>query len=153
MHWLNEECLEHARTFCFECRRALSIPHSVSQLASMRDYYINFHIQERNQGNYLVRCSAVSSGNGRSREAVKAPSGRPPNNGPQPVPEEPLPPGWEMRFDQYGRRYYVDHNTRSTTWERPQPLVRFFGGYPGKTDWSWRLRDVTSSFWKKKCSP
>jgi len=39
-----------------------------------------------------------------------------------PAPEEPLPPGWEMRFDQYGRRYYVDHNTRSTTWERPQPL-------------------------------
>ena len=36
--------------------------------------------------------------------------------------EEPLPPGWEMRYDQYGRRYYVDHNTRSTTWERPQPL-------------------------------
>lgn len=27
-----------------------------------------------------------------------------------------------MRCDQYGRRYYVDHNTRSTTWERPQPL-------------------------------
>lgn len=25
---------------------------------------------------------------------------------------EPLPPGWEMRFDTYGRRYYVDHNTR-----------------------------------------
>lgn len=22
----------------------------------------------------------------------------------------------------YGRRYYVDHNTRSTSWERPQPL-------------------------------
>jgi len=37
-------------------------------------------------------------------------------------PEEPLPPGWEMRFDSYGRKYYVDHNTRSTTWERPQPL-------------------------------
>ncbi|KAL1491124.1 hypothetical protein ABEB36_011767 [Hypothenemus hampei] len=36
--------------------------------------------------------------------------------------DEPLPPGWEMRFDTYGRRYYVDHNTRSTSWERPQPL-------------------------------
>lgn len=35
---------------------------------------------------------------------------------------EPLPPGWEMRYDTYGRRYYVDHNTRSTSWERPQPL-------------------------------
>lgn len=36
--------------------------------------------------------------------------------------EDPLPPGWEMRYDTYGRRYYVDHNTRSTSWERPQPL-------------------------------
>lgn len=36
--------------------------------------------------------------------------------------EEPLPPGWEMRYDIYGRRYYVDHKTRSTSWERPQPL-------------------------------
>ncbi|GFG36145.1 hypothetical protein Cfor_02401 [Coptotermes formosanus] len=29
---------------------------------------------------------------------------------------------WEMRYDMFGRRYYVDHNTRSTSWERPQPL-------------------------------
>lgn len=29
---------------------------------------------------------------------------------------------WEMRVDVYGRKYYVDHNTRSTSWERPQPL-------------------------------
>ncbi|KAH0552405.1 E3 ubiquitin-protein ligase Su(dx) [Cotesia glomerata] len=36
--------------------------------------------------------------------------------------EEPLPLGWDMRYDVYGRRYYVDHNTRSTSWERPQPL-------------------------------
>ncbi|XP_055639168.1 E3 ubiquitin-protein ligase Su(dx) [Toxorhynchites rutilus septentrionalis] len=35
---------------------------------------------------------------------------------------EPLPAGWEMRVDKYGRRYYVDHNTRSTYWEKPQPL-------------------------------
>lgn len=36
--------------------------------------------------------------------------------------DEPLPAGWEMRVDKYGRRYYVDHNTRSTYWEKPQPL-------------------------------
>uniref|UniRef100_A0AAY4A370 E3 ubiquitin-protein ligase n=1 Tax=Denticeps clupeoides TaxID=299321 RepID=A0AAY4A370_9TELE len=29
---------------------------------------------------------------------------------------------WEQRKDQHGRTYYVDHNTRTTTWERPQPL-------------------------------
>ncbi|EEB09397.1 HECT-type ubiquitin-protein ligase E3 Pub1 [Schizosaccharomyces japonicus yFS275] len=30
-----------------------------------------------------------------------------------------LPPGWERRTDSLGRTYYVDHNTRSTTWTRP----------------------------------
>lgn len=40
----------------------------------------------------------------------------------RPAAEEPLPAGWEMRVDVYGRKYYVDHNTRSTSWERPQPL-------------------------------
>ncbi|TFY79299.1 hypothetical protein EWM64_g4713 [Hericium alpestre] len=31
----------------------------------------------------------------------------------------PLPAGWERRIDPLGRTYYVDHNTRSTTWNRP----------------------------------
>ncbi|KIY45606.1 HECT-domain-containing protein [Fistulina hepatica ATCC 64428] len=33
----------------------------------------------------------------------------------------PLPSGWERRVDPQGRTYYVDHNTRTTTWHRPQP--------------------------------
>ncbi|KAF7288526.1 E3 ubiquitin-protein ligase [Mycena chlorophos] len=32
----------------------------------------------------------------------------------------PLPAGWERRIDPQNRTYYVDHNTRSTTWHRPQ---------------------------------
>ncbi|KAF8940668.1 hypothetical protein BGZ47_007669 [Haplosporangium gracile] len=31
----------------------------------------------------------------------------------------PLPPNWERRVDQLGRTYYVDHNSRQTTWTRP----------------------------------
>ncbi|KAJ3194084.1 hypothetical protein HK101_003549 [Irineochytrium annulatum] len=31
----------------------------------------------------------------------------------------PLPSGWERRVDHLGRTYYVDHNTRTTTWVRP----------------------------------
>lgn len=27
--------------------------------------------------------------------------------------DEQLPAGWEIRYDPFGRRYYVDHNTRS----------------------------------------
>lgn len=30
-----------------------------------------------------------------------------------------LPTGWERREDNLGRTYYVDHNTRTTTWQRP----------------------------------
>ncbi|KAF8136296.1 hypothetical protein EV363DRAFT_1319230 [Boletus edulis] len=32
-----------------------------------------------------------------------------------------LPRGWERRIDPLGRTYYVDHNTRTTTWNRPSP--------------------------------
>jgi len=53
---------------------------------------------------------------------VGAPSGPAPAPTPNQIQDEPLPPGWEMRYDPFGRRYYVDHNNRSTTWERPQPL-------------------------------
>lgn len=38
------------------------------------------------------------------------------------VSPSPLPVGWEIRLDRMGRVYYVDHNTKSTTWERPEPL-------------------------------
>ncbi|KAF8895481.1 hypothetical protein BD779DRAFT_1499760 [Infundibulicybe gibba] len=31
----------------------------------------------------------------------------------------PLPANWERRIDAQGRTYYVDHNTRATTWHRP----------------------------------
>ncbi|KAJ3075434.1 hypothetical protein HDU98_008172 [Podochytrium sp. JEL0797] len=31
----------------------------------------------------------------------------------------PLPAGWERRTDHLGRTYYVDHNSRQTTWQRP----------------------------------
>lgn len=39
-----------------------------------------------------------------------------------PPAQTPLPAGWEMRLDRMGRVYYVDHNTKTTTWERPEPL-------------------------------
>ncbi|KAK7732802.1 hypothetical protein SLS57_000745 [Botryosphaeria dothidea] len=34
-----------------------------------------------------------------------------------------LPAGWERREDHLGRTYYVDHNTRQTTWIRPAANV------------------------------
>lgn len=36
-----------------------------------------------------------------------------------PEPEEPLPPAWEARMDSHGRIFYIDHTTRTTSWQRP----------------------------------
>lgn len=32
---------------------------------------------------------------------------------------------WERRVDHLGRPYYVDHNTRTTTWKRPSYVSRY----------------------------
>lgn len=76
--------------------------------------------------------SSESTATGSSTEApLGAPASQPPG-GPAAMPSnEPLPAGWEMRTDQLGRAYYVDHNTKTTTWERPQPLPR---GWERRTD-------------------
>lgn len=29
---------------------------------------------------------------------------------------------WEVRVDKYNRPYYIDHNTKTTTWKRPDQL-------------------------------
>lgn len=37
---------------------------------------------------------------------------------------------WERRLDSHGRVYYVDHNTRSTTWQPPtQTLLHTMQNY------------------------
>ncbi|KAL8992942.1 MAG: hypothetical protein Q9169_006724 [Polycauliona sp. 2 TL-2023] len=38
-----------------------------------------------------------------------------------PEPKYTLPPGWEERECIKGKPYFVDHNTRTTTWVRPIP--------------------------------
>ena len=36
------------------------------------------------------------------------------------APNATLPPGWEERLDTTsGKMYYIDHNTKTTSWERP----------------------------------
>uniref|UniRef100_A0A8C3CPU6 HECT-type E3 ubiquitin transferase n=1 Tax=Cairina moschata TaxID=8855 RepID=A0A8C3CPU6_CAIMO len=37
----------------------------------------------------------------------------------------PLPSGWEERQDEKGRSYYIDHNSRTTTWIKPVVQVLF----------------------------
>lgn len=34
-----------------------------------------------------------------------------------------LPPGWESKVTSQGRKYYINHNTRTTHWEPPKSLL------------------------------
>uniref|UniRef100_A0A8D2LSJ4 E3 ubiquitin-protein ligase n=1 Tax=Varanus komodoensis TaxID=61221 RepID=A0A8D2LSJ4_VARKO len=36
-----------------------------------------------------------------------------------------LPPGWEVKKDEKGRLYYIDHNSQTTTWKKPFVPVIF----------------------------
>lgn len=36
---------------------------------------------------------------------------------------DPLPSGWEVKFTAKGRPYFIDHNTRKTTFDRPPPVT------------------------------
>ncbi|NXQ20226.1 WWP1 ligase, partial [Peucedramus taeniatus] len=65
---------------------------------------------------------AADAAKPRESSSTASASAEPVRQQPGSVSTEPLPPGWEQRKDPHGRTYYVDHNTRTTTWERPQPL-------------------------------
>ena len=41
------------------------------------------------------------------------------NESPEMNHELPLPPGWSVGFTLRGRRYYIDHNTKTTHWSHP----------------------------------
>ncbi|KAI8353359.1 hypothetical protein BD560DRAFT_456112 [Blakeslea trispora] len=40
----------------------------------------------------------------------------------------PLPPGWEERRTPTGQLYFIDHNTKATTWDDPRN--QGYGAYP-----------------------
>jgi len=42
-----------------------------------------------------------------------------PSSPPPMYPIPPLPEGWEEKTDAKGRTFYIDHNTRTTHWDRP----------------------------------
>lgn len=62
--------------------------------------------------------ATVASADGASQQP-NGPSGRGSNLSSFEDGQGRLPAGWERREDNLGRTYYVDHNTRTTTWTRP----------------------------------
>ncbi|XP_034429013.1 NEDD4-like E3 ubiquitin-protein ligase WWP1 isoform X3 [Hippoglossus hippoglossus] len=69
-----------------------------------------------------ANASGAGGGSTSSSATVTTDGAKPRQQAPNAGAPDPLPPGWEQRKDPHGRTYYVDHNTRTTTWERPQPL-------------------------------
>ena len=70
-----------------------------------------------------VNQNAGSAGNGSSSGTAMHTGATSPGSG-------ELPPGWEQRWTPEGRPYFVDHNTRTTTWVDPrrQQYIRMYGG-------------------------
>jgi hypothetical protein len=60
---------------------------------------------------------------------------------------EQLPPGWEAKFDTVNKRvFFVDHNTKTTTWERPKwsPAAAGDGGQPIELSAAWHAISSTT---------
>lgn len=66
-----------------------------------------------------ARASATALNGTASQSQSNGPSGRPGGFSSFEDSQGRLPAGWERREDNLGRTYYVDHNTRTTTWTRP----------------------------------
>ncbi|KAF4576917.1 hypothetical protein EYR36_004901 [Pleurotus pulmonarius] len=47
--------------------------------------------------------------------------------------DDPMPPGFERRLDPHGRPYYVDHNTRTTSWRSPNATTTYHQSPPLST--------------------
>ncbi|KAK4048797.1 hypothetical protein OIV83_004563 [Microbotryomycetes sp. JL201] len=72
-------------------------------------------LETRPSANRSVSASSTTSASRRARETASASNFE--------VSDEalgPLPAGWELRHTANGKRYYVDHNTKTTTWEDPR---------------------------------
>ncbi|XP_027004982.2 NEDD4-like E3 ubiquitin-protein ligase WWP1 isoform X1 [Tachysurus fulvidraco] len=73
-------------------------------------------------GGAAAASSSSSAADAASGTSTVTDAAKPRQQQPNVSTSDPLPSGWEQRKDPHGRTYYVDHNTRTTTWERPQPL-------------------------------
>uniref|UniRef100_A0A8C9SK76 E3 ubiquitin-protein ligase n=1 Tax=Scleropages formosus TaxID=113540 RepID=A0A8C9SK76_SCLFO len=90
-----------------------------------RTYYVNHN----NRSTTWTRPILQGANNIPARRAVKDTLSNP--QSPQPSPysspksqhkgtQSFLPPGWEMRIAPNGRPFFIDHNSRTTTWEDPR---------------------------------
>ncbi|PFH59572.1 hypothetical protein XA68_12140 [Ophiocordyceps unilateralis] len=79
--------------------------------------------QGQGQGQGQAQASSNSTGAGAANTTMMHTGATSPGSG-------ELPSGWEQRWTPEGRPYFVDHNTRTTTWVDPrrQQYIRMYGG-------------------------
>ncbi|KAJ8606904.1 hypothetical protein CTAYLR_008934 [Chrysophaeum taylorii] len=97
---------------------------SIEVMIEGRNYYVPIPqgVPEGGYFNCKVPLVVVQSAPVPVQAAVATPAVAAPVQQPPPpayVGEAPLPPGWEQKVAPDGRAYYVDHNTKTTHWERP----------------------------------
>uniref|UniRef100_A0A3B5A097 E3 ubiquitin-protein ligase n=1 Tax=Stegastes partitus TaxID=144197 RepID=A0A3B5A097_9TELE len=85
-----------------------------------RRYFINHHSRTTTWTRPLIQ---VHNDTDRTSEAAAQSSASSPQS--TPSPEAPyqsgfLPTGWEVRSAPNGRPFFIDHNTKTTTWEDPR---------------------------------
>uniref|UniRef100_A0A452SFP2 E3 ubiquitin-protein ligase n=1 Tax=Ursus americanus TaxID=9643 RepID=A0A452SFP2_URSAM len=117
--------------------RSCSVTDAVGESSCEANLFFNNHLIEpqirrpRSLSSPTVTLSAPLEGAKDSpiRRAVKDTLSNPqspqpsPYNSPKPqhkVTQSFLPPGWEMRIAPNGRPFFIDHNTKTTTWEDPR---------------------------------
>ncbi|KAI8882360.1 E3 ubiquitin-protein ligase RSP5 [Backusella circina FSU 941] len=76
--------------------------------------------EERSTTNAAATTTTTSSTNSVEETASQPPNNVTTSNNMTSSGTGPLPPGWEMRRNAEGRPYFVDHNTRTTTWVDPR---------------------------------
>ncbi|EGO21513.1 hypothetical protein SERLADRAFT_440766 [Serpula lacrymans var. lacrymans S7.9] len=103
---------------------SMPTPHLTSSSSSTGPE-LEHHVSHSSQSSRPVSTGAGAAASSQSSSAQLTTSSGPSTNNAQrnfnPNVDQygPLPTGWERRIDPLGRTYYVDHNTRSTTWNRP----------------------------------
>ncbi|CAH7672338.1 hypothetical protein PPACK8108_LOCUS7148 [Phakopsora pachyrhizi] len=86
-------------------------------------------VSPNNTGASGPQATAVTTAGNTSSSSSPNPAGSTLSTGATTAGWGPLPAGWEQRFTPEGRPYFVDHNTRTTTWVDPrrQQLLRIMG--------------------------
>lgn len=61
-----------------------------------------------------------------------------------------LPAGWEVRSAPSGRPFYIDHNTKTTTWVRGQQMSVLYSPCGDRLHWQMAYTKKTNIFWHDK---